>query len=139
MHDETSAMLDGVAGHAGLFSNANDLEKIISALIRKGKLNGKQFIKQSTIELFTKRFSDQSTRALGWDTRSETGSSSGDYFSKDSYGHTGFTGTSVWVDPDKNLFVIFLTNRVYPNRENIKIVKVRPQLHNAIIKSIEKF
>ena len=139
VHDETSAMLDGVAGHAGLFSNANDLERIISVLIRKGKLNGKQFIKQSTIELFTKRFSDQSTRALGWDTRSETGSSSGDYFSKDSYGHTGFTGTSVWVDSDKNLFVIFLTNRVYPNRENIRIVKVRPQLHNAIIKSIEKF
>jgi CubicO group peptidase (beta-lactamase class C family) len=137
VHDETSAMLNGVAGHAGLFSNANDIAKLMTVLINKGKFSGKQFIKKSTIELFTKRYSDQSTRAIGWDTRSETGSSSGDYFSGDSYGHTGFTGTSVWVDPDRNLFVIFLTNRVYPTRANVKILKVRPELHNAVIKSLE--
>ena len=106
-------------------------------LINKGKFQGKQFIKESTIELFTKRYSDQSSRALGWDTKSETGSSAGDFFSPNSYGHTGYTGTSVWVDPERKLFVIFLTNRVYPTRENSKILKVRPELHNAVIKSLE--
>jgi len=137
VHDETSAMLNGVAGHAGLFSIADDIAKLMSVLLNKGKLNQRQFIKQSTIELFTKRYSEESTRALGWDTKSESGSSAGEYFSINSFGHTGYTGTSIWADPKRNLFVIFLTNRVYPTRENTKIQKVRPQLHNAVIKSIE--
>ena len=139
VHDETSAMLNGVAGHAGLFSTADDLAKLMSVLLNKGKINQKIFIQQSTIELFTKRVSEESTRAFGWDTKSDSGSSAGKYFSKNSFGHTGYTGTSIWADPDRNLFVVFLTNRVYPTRENTKIQKVRPQLHNAVIKSIEKF
>ena len=139
VHDETSAMLNGVAGHAGLFSTADDLAKLMSVLLNKGKINQKIFIQQSTIELFTKRVSKESTRAIGWDTKSDSGSSAGKYFSKNSFGHTGYTGTSIWADPDRNLFVVFLTNRVYPTRENTKIQKVRPQLHNAVIKSIEKF
>lgn len=138
VHDETAAMLNGVAGHAGLFSTANDLSKIMAMLLNYGKLENEQFIKRSTIELFTRRNSDESTRALGWDTKSDSGSSSGNYFTKNSFGHTGFTGTSIWADPIRNLFVVFLTNRVYPSRENFKISKVRPQLHNAIIKSLEK-
>jgi len=105
-------------------------------LLNKGMADGKQFIKKSTAELFIKRNSDESSRALGWDTRSETGSSSGDFFSSNSFGHTGFTGTSVWADPERNLFVIFLTNRVFPTRENSKILKVRPELHNAVIKAL---
>lgn len=139
VHDETSAMLNGVAGHAGLFSTADDLAKLMSVLLNKGKINQKIFIQLSTIELFTKRVSKESTRAIGWDTKSDSGSSAGKYFSKNSFGHTGYTGTSIWADPDRNLFVVFLTNRVYPTRENTKIQKVRPQLHNAVIKSIEKF
>jgi CubicO group peptidase (beta-lactamase class C family) len=139
VHDETSAMLNGVAGHAGLFSTADNLAKLMSVLLNKGKVNQKIFIQQSTIELFTKRVSEESTRAIGWDTKSDSGSSAGNYFSKNSFGHTGYTGTSIWADPDRNLFVVFLTNRVYPTRENTKIQKVRPQLHNAVIKSIEKF
>ena len=139
VHDETSAMLNAVAGHAGLFSTALDISKLMSVLMNKGKFEQKQFIKQSTVELFTKRYSIESTRALGWDTKSDSGSSAGKYFSKNSFGHTGYTGTSIWADPDRNLFVIFLTNRVFPTRENTKIQKVRPQLHNAVIKSIEKF
>ncbi len=138
VHDETSAMLNGVAGHAGLFSTAEDIAKLMSVLMNKGKYNDVQFIKPSTIELFTKRNSEGSTRALGWDTKSDPGSSAGKYFSKNSFGHTGYTGTSIWADPERNLFVVFLTNRVYPTRENTKIQKVRPQLHNAVIKSIEK-
>ena len=138
VHDETSAMLNGVAGHAGLFSTASDISKLMSVLMNKEKLNDEQFIKQSTIEFFTKRYSKESTRALGWDTKSDSGSSTGKYFSKSSFGHTGFTGTSVWADPERNLFIVFLTNRVYPTRDNTKILNVRPQLHNAIIKCLEK-
>lgn len=138
VHDETSAMLNGVAGHAGLFSTAEDIGKLMSVLMNKGKYNNEQFIRQSTVELFTKRYSEESTRALGWDTKSDSGSSAGIYFSKNSFGHTGYTGTSIWADPERNLFLVFLTNRVYPTRENTKIQKVRPQLHNAVIKSIEK-
>ncbi len=136
VHDETSAMLNGVAGHAGLFSTASDISKLMSVLMNKGKVGQNQFIKQSTVELFTKRYSEESTRALGWDTKSDSGSSAGNYFSKNSFGHTGFTGTSIWADPDRNLFVVFLTNRVYPTRENIKIQIIRPQLHDVIIKSL---
>ena len=138
VHDETSAMLNGVAGHAGLFSTANDISKLMAVLMNKGKLNDKQFIQQSTIEYFTKRYSDESSRAIGWDTKSESGSSAGNYFSKNSFGHTGYTGTSIWADPERNLFVVFLTNRVYPTRENGKLGKVRPELHNTIIKCLEK-
>jgi CubicO group peptidase (beta-lactamase class C family) len=137
VHDETSAMLNGVAGHAGLFSTAKDISKLMSVLMNKGLLNNEQFIKQSTIELFTKKYSSENTRAFGWDTKSDSGSSAGKYFGKKSFGHTGYTGTSIWADPERNLFVIFLTNRVYPTRENTKILKIRPQLHNAVIKCLE--
>ncbi len=138
VHDETSTMLNGVAGHAGLFSTASDIAKLMAILMNKGTLNDKQFIQQSTVEYFTKKYSNESSRAIGWDTKSETGSSAGDYFSKNSFGHTGFTGTSIWADPERNLFVVFLTNRVYPTRENGKLGKVRPELHNTIIKCLEK-
>lgn len=138
VHDEASAMLNGVAGHAGLFSTASDIAKLMAVLINNGMYNGKPFINPATVKLFTTRYSEQSSRALGWDTKSETGSSAGDFFSPNSFGHTGYTGTSVWVDPERKLFVVFLTNRVYPTRENIKILKVRPELHNAVIKSIEE-
>ena len=138
VHDETSATLNGIAGHAGLFSTADDIAKLMTILLNKGKYNDVQFIKQSTVELFTRRYSEESTRALGWDTKSDSGSSAGKYFSKNSFGHTGYTGTSIWADPERNLFVIFLTNRVYPTRDNTKILSVRPQLHNTIIECLEK-
>ena len=87
--------------------------------------------------MFTKRYSENSTRALGWDTKSEGNSSAGNLFDITSFGHTGFTGTSVWIDPTRKLFVIFLTNRVYPTRENRMIYKIRPVLHDAIIRAID--
>ncbi|NNG27863.1 MAG: serine hydrolase [Ignavibacteriaceae bacterium] len=137
VHDETSSLLGGVAGHAGLFSTAEDLNKFCQMMLDDGKFNGKQFIQPETIRLFTERFSLESTRALGWDTKSATRSSAGDKFSKTSFGHTGFTGTSIWIDPERQLFVVFLTNRVYPSRENKKIISVRPKLHNAVIDAID--
>ena len=86
--------------------------------------------------MFVKKQSDLSSRALGWDTKSSEYSSAGDLFNDISYGHTGFTGTSVWTDPTRNLIVVFLTNRVYPTRDNLKIIKVRPEVHNAIIEGV---
>ena len=137
VHDETSALLKGVAGHAGLFSTAEDIHNLLIILLNKGKYKEKQIIKSSTIELFTKKY-DNSSRALGWDIKSPEGSSSGKYFSESSFGHTGFTGTSAWVDPVKKIAVVFLTNRVYPTRENRKIIRVRPELHDAVIKAFQE-
>ncbi len=138
VHDERAHMLNGVAGHAGLFSTASDLAKFLQMVLQKGNYQGRQFIKPETIDLFTRKQSDQSTRGLGWDTKSPEGSSAGKYFSLLSYGHTGYTGTSVWTDPLLKTFVILLTNRVYPTRNNTKISQVRPLIHDAIYQAIIK-
>jgi CubicO group peptidase (beta-lactamase class C family) len=137
VHDETASLLNGVAGNAGLFSDLPDIRNFLLMITQEGKFKGKQIIKPETIALFTKRQSDESTRALGWDTKSKKNSSAGDYFSDNSFGHLGFTGCSIWVDPTKNLFVVFLSNRVYPSRTNTKIFEVRPALHNAIVNAFE--
>src|SRR5437867_1517808 len=128
VHDSAAAALGGVAGHAGLFSTARDLAKFCRMMLRGGP----------AIELFTHRTESVpgSTRALGWDTRSEERSSSGHYFSMKTFGHTGFTGTSIWIDPMRELYVVFLTNRVYPDPGNIQIRDIRPKLHDAIILSL---
>ncbi|MDP4117509.1 MAG: serine hydrolase [Bacteroidota bacterium] len=137
MHDEAASVLGGVAGHAGLFSTAEDLSKILQMILDKGIYKGKRFIEASTVSLFTAKYSEQSTRGLGWDTKSPNGSSAGNLFGPLSYGHTGYTGTCVWTDPDRKLIVVFLTNRVYPTRNNSKIGEVRPKLHDEVVKSLE--
>jgi CubicO group peptidase (beta-lactamase class C family) len=128
VHDPTAAAMGGVAGHAGLFSTALDLATFCRTMLRGGR----------AIEVFTRV--DQvvagSTRALGWDTPSEQNSSAGRYFSKGSFGHTGFTGTSMWIDPNRRLYVIFLTNRVYPSAENTQIRNIRPKLYDAVMSSL---
>ncbi len=136
VHDERAYLLNGVAGHAGLFSTAEDLSKFIRMLLNGGVYNGKQIINKKTIDEWTTKQTKQSDRGLGWDTRSKEKSSSGKYFSMNSFGHTGYTGTSIWVDKDKKLFVILLTNRVYPTRKNRKIIKFRPVIHDAVYRSI---
>lgn len=138
VHDERAYMLNGVAGHAGLFSTASDLAKFLQMILQKGNYNGKQYLKPETVEMFTKKQSEQSSRALGWDTKSPEGSSAGKYFSLLSYGHTGYTGTSVWTDPLVNTFVILLTNRVYPTRKNNKLSQVRPLIHDAVYQAVIK-
>ncbi len=131
VHDETASLLNGVSGHAGLFSTAGDISKVLQMLLQKGVYEGKRIIDSSTVKMFlTKQSND---RALGWDMKSSSGSSAGSLFSDKSYGHTGFTGTSVWTDPLRKLFVVFLTNRVYPTRENNKLIKIRPKIHDEII------
>ncbi|MGE5432499.1 MAG: glycoside hydrolase family 3 N-terminal domain-containing protein [Syntrophomonadaceae bacterium] len=136
VHDENAAAMGGVAGHAGLFSTAGDLSIFMQMILNKGRYNGKQLIKPSTVDLFTSRISEQSSRGLGWDTKAVSGSSAGSLFSAESFGHTGFTGTSVWADKTRDLFVVLLTNRVFPTRKNNKIIKFRPKVHDAVIRAI---
>ncbi|MCH8942345.1 MAG: serine hydrolase [Bacteroidetes bacterium] len=137
VHDETASQLGGVSGNAGLFSTAEDLSRFLKMILQKGVFNKKRIIKSKTVKHFTTK-QQNSERALGWDIKSPKKSSAGNFFSSNSFGHTGYTGTSFWADLKNNLFVIFLTNRVYPSRNNRKIVKFRPVLHDKIIKSIYK-
>jgi beta-N-acetylhexosaminidase len=137
VHDENAATLGGVSGHAGLFSTAADLAVLLQMELNGGTYGGKRYIEEATITLFTKRQSDLSSRCLGWDAKNLTGSWAGKLISNRAFLHTGFTGTSVVADPDKKLIVVLLTNRVYPTRENSGLAKVRPVLHDAIVKAIE--
>ena len=111
--DENAFALGGVAGHAGLFSTAADLSVFAQMMLNGGTYNGVRIVADSTIALFTKRTAG--TRALGWDTADGDGGS-GSYLSASSYGHTGYTGTSLWIDPDREMFVVLLTNRVHAAR-----------------------
>ncbi len=118
VHDENAYVLGGVAGHAGLFSTAADLSVFAQMMLNGGEYGGVRFISDSTVALFTRRNGGDyagGSRALGWDTADGDGSS-GIYLTPRAYGHTGFTGTSMWIDPDRNLFVILLTNRVHAAR-----------------------
>jgi CubicO group peptidase (beta-lactamase class C family) len=113
VHDENAYALGGVAGHAGLFSTAADLAVFAQMMLNRGEYNGVRIVSDSTIELFTRRAAG--TRALGWDTADGDGGS-GMFLSERAYGHTGYTGTSIWIDPDREMFVILLTNRVHAAR-----------------------
>ncbi|MFV1980944.1 MAG: serine hydrolase domain-containing protein, partial [Rhodothermia bacterium] len=139
VHDERAWVLGGTAGHAGLFSTAEDLAKYASMLLNGGVGNGVRIFQPETVSLFTTRFPNDigHTRALGWDTKSDEGySSAGQFFGPRSFGHTGFTGTSLWMDPDANVFVILLTNRVYPTRMNRKLFSIRPRVADIVFLSI---
>ncbi len=136
VHDETAALLGGVSGNAGLFSNAEDIGVFVQMLLDGGVYKNKRILKKETIDFFTAR--RENDRALGWDTKSAEGyTSAGSLFSLNSFGHTGFTGTSIWVDKERKLFVILLTNRVYPTRKNREHIKFRPVLHDAVIRAVE--
>jgi CubicO group peptidase (beta-lactamase class C family) len=115
VHDENAFVLGGIAGHAGMFSTASDLAVFAQMMLNGGEINGRRIIADSTVKLFTARTPDRGTRALGWDTCGGE-ASCGKHLSPRTFGHTGFTGTSLWVDPDRDLFVILLTNRVHAAR-----------------------
>ena len=140
VHDETAWTLGGVAGHAGLFSTAADMARFAAMLATDGRLpDGRTFIRPETLRRFTAREGSVrgSTRAIGWDTRSPTGySSAGTKFGPRAFGHTGFTGTSLWVDPDRGLWVVLLTNRVYPTRENTRHSAVRSDIADLVYESV---
>ena len=106
-------------------------------LLNDGEYKNRLIFEPELLKIWTSKQSDQSDRALGWDTKSEKGySSAGKMLSPSSFGHTGFTGTSIWIDKDNDLFIILLTNRVHPTRENRKIVEFRPKLHDAVFEAV---
>jgi beta-N-acetylhexosaminidase len=134
--DANAAAMGGVAGHAGLFSTASDQAEFCQMLLNGGIYAHHRLLTRARIGQFTARQAIAgSPRPLGWDVPSEP-SASGRYFSASSFGHNGFTGTSVWIDPEKDLFVILLTNRVYPTAENDKIRAVRPVVHDAVVEAL---
>jgi beta-N-acetylhexosaminidase len=134
--DENAFAMGGVAGHAGMFSTAPNLAAFCQMLLNGGMYAHRRLLTRATISLFTApQPLAGGTRTLGWMTPTPN-SSSGLYFSARSYGHLGFTGTSIWIDPDRQLFVILLTNRVYPTRDNDKITAVRPAAHDAVIEAL---
>lgn len=136
VHDENAYMLGGVAGHAGLFSTAADRSVFAQMMLNGGQYNGVRIVSDSTVALFTKRIGGSwagGSRALGWDTADGDGSS-GVYLTPRAYGHTGFTGTSMWIDPERLMFVILLTNRVHAaraKRPGRVIADVRADLSDA--------
>ncbi len=136
VHDENAWAIGGVAGHAGLFSTAKDLALFSMMILNGGEgANGVRIVKPATIARWTARQGKESTRALGWDSP-EGGSSAGQFFSPWSFGHTGFTGTSIWIDPEKDLFVVVLTNRVNPTRSNNRHVQLRRDVADAVQQSV---
>ena len=142
VHDENAAAMGGVSGHAGLFSTADDLVKFAQMMLSNGGTGtrghggtGKQLVDSATVAMFTRAQNPSfSSRALGWDTPSP-GSSAGTRLTAHAYGHTGFTGTSMWIDPEQDLFIILLTNRVHPSRANELIREVRPRVADLAVEA----
>jgi len=144
VHDEGAAMFGGVSGHAGLFSDAHDLYKLYQMLLNGGELNGVRYLEPETIKLFTSYGSDISRRGLGFDKPEKDNAEREEPYpsalaSPETFGHTGFTGTCVWVDPKADLVYIFLSNRVNPTRKNNKLgqMLIRGKIQDAFYKVIE--
>jgi len=138
VHDENAYALGGYSGHAGLFGTALDIFILTTVLVNIYHGYSSGLLKCKTVRTFLSRqgIVSGSTWALGWDTPSKKNSSSGNYFSSSSVGHTGFTGTSIWIDLEKKITVIFLTNRIHPSRSNETIRNFRPELHNLIMSKL---
>ncbi len=133
VQDENASVLGGVAGHAGLFSSAQDVATFAHAMLK----GGDPILRPATLSLFTARESspEGTSRGLGWDTPSAP-SQSGRYFSPRSFGHLGYTGTSLWIDPERNVSVTLLTNRTWPDSTNQAIKQIRPRFHDAILEAL---
>jgi CubicO group peptidase (beta-lactamase class C family) len=141
VHDPTAALMGGVAGHAGLFANANDIAILYQMMLNRGSYGGVLYIKPETIDLFTAKQSDVSRRGLGfdrWDPIADHKYPS-ELASPQTYGHTGFTGTCVWVDPKYNLVYVFLSNRVNPDVGNkLGSLNIRPRIQDVVYQAIQK-
>jgi CubicO group peptidase (beta-lactamase class C family) len=133
VNDENAYVMGGVSGHAGLFAPAIDVARFAECMLR----GGAPILEPATIELFTRREVSpaETSRALGWDKPSPP-SSSGKHFSRRSFGHLGYTGTSVWIDPERQLSTTLLTNRTWPDRSSQQIKVVRPLIHDAIVEGL---
>ena len=136
VHDERAYYLGGVSAHAGLFSSAHDMARFARMYLNGGELDGVRIVRPATIRLFTTR--QVQDRALGWQ-KPDGRNSAGHLMSEQAFGHTGFTGTSIWIDPARDVFVILLTNRVNPTRKNMKIGQVRVALADAVMSTVARF
>jgi CubicO group peptidase (beta-lactamase class C family) len=134
VYDENASVMGGVASHAGLFATASDMASFAHAMLQ----GGRPILRPETLAVFTRRESSPpgTTRALGWDTPSSP-SQSGKHFSAHSFGHLGYTGTSLWIDPDRQLSVTLLTNRTWPDCCNYAIKQLRPRFHDAVVEAQE--
>ena len=138
VHDQGAAFMGGVAGHAGLFGNAEDVAAMMQMLLNGGVWNGKRYLKKTTIDQFTSYQSSSSRRGLGFDKTEKNNTSRPEPYpcpsaSPLTFGHTGFTGTCTWADPENNLVFIFLSNRVYPDENsNFKALNLRSKIQEAL-------
>lgn len=133
VHDENASVMEGVGAHAGVFSSAFDLSAFAHCMLN----GGHPILKKETVEYFTRRelFPEGTSRALGWDTPSRP-SQSGQYLSPRAFGHLGYTGTSLWIDPERQLSITMLTNRTWPDCTAQGVKRVRPQVHDAIVEAL---
>lgn len=141
VHDQGAALVGGVSGHAGLFASSNDMAIMYQMLLNKGTYGGQQYFKPETVDMFTQRQSAVSRRGLGFDRWDPdlTKKYPSELASSQTYGHTGYTGTCVWVDPSRGLVYIFLSNRVNPSvTDKLSTMKIRGRIEDAIIKAVDK-
>jgi serine-type D-Ala-D-Ala carboxypeptidase len=133
VQDENASVMGGIAGHAGVFASAADIAIFAHTMLA----GGRPILRPETLALFTRRESSPpgTSRALGWDTPSSP-SQSGKYFSPNSFGHLGYTGTSLWIDPERQLSITLLTNRTWPDCSNQAVKQLRPKFHDAVIESL---
>lgn len=138
VHDENAQALQGISGNAGLFSTAGDLANFSTMILNGGRFGDRVILRESTLGLLEKSFTEglNDRRTLGWMLYSKPKSSGGDLLSDLAIGHTGFTGTSLWIDKEQELFVILLTNRVHPVRTNEAIFQLRPAFHNSVVSEL---
>ena len=140
VHDQGAAMFGGIAGHAGIFSNATDLAILAQMNLQDGYYGGIRYLQEGTIEKFTSQQSSGNRRGLGWDKPERNGkiNPTSRFASAKSFGHTGFTGTAVWVDPEFDLVYVFLSNRIHPKANNSKLIKsnIRTRIQDAIYDSM---
>ena len=140
VHDPGAAMMGGVAGHAGLFSNAYDVAAIMQMLLNGGTFNGRKYFEKATVDLFTAYHSEVSRRGYGFDKPEKDNSSRKEPYpatsaSAQAFGHTGFTGTCAWADPSAGLVYVFLSNRLYPSQHNLLLeMNVRGRIMECVIR-----
>ena len=141
VHDRNASVFGGVAGHAGLFSNASDIAKMMFMFMNNGFYGGRQYISEETLDLLNVRYFEKNRRGLGWDKKDGEKDAASKLASDSSYGHTGFTGSMIWADPEQDLIFVFLSNRIYPDANNHKLMEMntRTNIHDILYQSIENF
>jgi len=142
VHDQGAAMMGGVGGHAGVFSNASDLAQLMQLFLNKGSFGDEVYLQPSVVDSYTAcQFCPTNRRGAGFDkpTTNRVGGPASSHVSLSSFGHSGFTGTLAWADPEYNVNYVFLSNRVYPDAENWKIVKmnIRTEIQDVIYQAVK--